>query len=161
MKKLNLIKTGIALAALFLYSFSANLAAAPPEKQQYYQIRIYHITGPAQESRVDAFLKDAYLPALHRAGIAKAGVFKPIEKDTAFGKLIYVFVPFKTMDNYLKLAETLGKDKVYNEAGSAFLNAPYSDPPYRRQECILLKAFAFMPEFRAPNYTNPASDEYI
>ncbi|MGB8492330.1 MAG: NIPSNAP family protein [Bacteroidales bacterium] len=158
MKKLNLIKTGIAVAALLLCSFSAGSVTAPPEKQQYYEIRIYHITGPAQESRVDAFLKSAYLPALHRAGIPKAGVFKPIERDTAFGKLIYVFVPFKTIDDFLKLGETLSKDQAYNQAGKDFLDAPFNDPPYRRQECILLKAFALMPAFRAPNYTNPASE---
>ena len=48
---------------------------AAPAKQEYFEIKIYHISQKTQENRVDAYLKDAYLPALHRAGILKAGVF--------------------------------------------------------------------------------------
>ena len=51
---------------------------------------------------MDAYLKDAYLPALHRAGIPVVGVFKPVEADTAFGKLVYVFIPFKTVDQFIQ-----------------------------------------------------------
>jgi hypothetical protein len=99
-----------------------------------------------------------YLPALHRAGISKAGVFKPIETDTAVGKMIYVFIPFRTIDQYMQLPELIGKDKVYAEAGKSFLDAPYDDPPFVRYESILLKAFMNMPQFAAPGYSTPAGE---
>ena len=82
MKKSNLFKLpSKALLLLFLVAVSFRSSGAA--KQQYYEIRIYTISGPAQERMVDAYLKDAYIPALHRAGISKVGVFKPVETDTA------------------------------------------------------------------------------
>jgi hypothetical protein len=153
----NLKRSLIAMFLLLLISSGFSSFGAAPGKQEYYEIRIYRISGKAQEERIDAYLKDAYLPA-HKAGIPKVGVFKPVETDTAFGKFVYVFIPFKTIDQYSKLPDLLAKDKVYAEAGKAFLDAPFNDPPYLRYENILCKAFAGMPQFRDPMYTNPKAE---
>ncbi len=143
------------LMMIFASSFGNLLSAQA--KQEYYEIRMYHVYG-GQEGKVDAFLKDVYLPALHRAGIAKAGVFKPLETDVNDGKLIFLFVPFKTADQYITLSDILAKDKVYSEAGKSFLAAPYNEPPYIRYESIFLKAFKNMPQPFFPEYSNPASE---
>lgn len=159
MKKSNFLNQSLtALFLLLLLSSVFSSFAAAQGKQEYYEIRIYRISAKAQEDRVDAYLKDAYLPALHKAGIPKVGVFKPVEADTAFGKFVYVFIPFKTIEQYGKLPEILEKDKVYAEAGKSFLDAPYNDPPYVRFENILCKAFAGMPQFRDPMYSNEKSE---
>lgn len=131
-----------------------------PVMQEYYEIRIYHVSSKDQGDRVDKFLKEAFLPALHRAGIAKVGVFKPVEADTAFGKLIYVFIPVKTLEKFSILPELLNKDDAYNKSGKDFLDAPFDNPPYVRYESILLKAFTLMPEFKAPSYST-APDQRI
>jgi hypothetical protein len=147
------------LPALLLFIFIAsNSFAAPKAKQMYYEVKIYRIKDNVQEAAMDTYLKDAFLPALHRAGIPTVGVFKPIEADTAFGKMIYVFIPFKTMEQYAQLADKLGKDQVYAQAGKAFIDAPYNNPPYVRYESILSKAFSNMPEFRVPKFTTPMSE---
>jgi hypothetical protein len=159
MKKLNFLKFGFTvMVILFLYSFSAITYSASKPKQQYYEIRIYHVKQSSQSERIDSYLKYAFIPALHRAGIDKIGVFKPVEADTAFGKLIYVFVPLKNVDQYLKLPGQLSKDKEYQKAGNEFLDATYNDPPFARYESILLKAFKDMPQFRAPVYNTPVGD---
>lgn len=155
MKKSKIIFRTIPALLLFL-SVSLSSFAAP--KQQYYEVKLYRISGAAQEAMMDAYLKDAYLPALHRAGIKNVGVFKPVEADTAFGKMVYVFIPYKTMDQYAQLADKLGKDPVYTEAGKAFLDAPFNNPPFVRYESILAIAFTHMPEFRAPSFTTPKSE---
>ncbi len=147
------------LPALLLFmSVCMNGFSLAPAKQEYFEIKIYRVSQKSQEDRVDVYLKDVYLPALHRAGISKVGVFKPIETDTAYGKLIYVFIPFKTIEQFMQLPELLGKDKVYTEAGKSFLDAAYNDPPFKRYESILLKAFMNMPQFFAPKYSNSASE---
>ena len=160
MKKFNSFNLPFkALLLLFFVAFPFRSFGLAAEKQQYYEMRIYHISDKAQEGMVDTFLKDAYIPALHRAGISKVGVFKPIDTDTATsGKLIYVFIPFKTFDQYVQLPGVLEKDKVYGETGKTFLNAPYDNPPYDRHESILMKAFLFMPQFAAPVYSTPVTE---
>jgi hypothetical protein len=131
---------------------------AAPVKQQYYEIKIYRLSDKEQEARIDGYLRDAYLPALHRAGIPTVGVFKPIEADTAFGKLIYVFIPFNTIDQFAQLSDKLDKDQVYAQAGKEFLDAPYNNPPFLRYESILAKAFSHMPQFRVPKFATPPSE---
>lgn len=147
------------IPSLFLLLFvSIGGIVSGQAKQQYYEIKIYRISDKTQESIIDTYLKDAYLPALHRAGIPVAGVFKPVEADTAFGKLIYVFVPFKSVDQYMQLSDNLDKDKVYAVAGKAFLDAPFDKPSFLRYESIFLKAFSKMPAFRVPKYTTATSE---
>jgi hypothetical protein len=160
MKKSKKIKK-ISLGALMMLLLTVPvivLNGASKPKQQYYEIMIYHVKLSSQSERIDSYLKDAFVPALHRAGIAKVGVFKPVETDTAYGKLIYVFVPLKTVDQYLKLSGQLLKDKDYQKAGKEFLDATYNDPPFARYESILLKAFKDMPQFRAPLYDTPVGE---
>ncbi len=156
--KINLMLQLPILILLFLVTVSNSILGTPPAKQQYFEVKIYRISGPAQEQVMDAYLKDAYLPALHRAGISNVGVFKPVEADTAFGKMVYVFIPYKTIDQYAQLSDKLGKDKVYAQAGKDFLDAPYNNPAFVRYESILAIAFSHMPEFRAPSFTTPKSE---
>jgi hypothetical protein len=135
-----------ALLCVFIF---CSATVAP--KREYYEIKVYHLASKAQEERVEKFLKAAYVPALHRAGISKIGVFKPVEADTVnFGKKIYVWIPFNSLDQFAKLPETLAKDKQFDVAGSEYLNAPYNDLPYARIESILLQAFTGMPQSEVP-----------
>jgi hypothetical protein len=146
-----------ALYFIFFVLGLATVAGAAP-KREFYEIKIYHVANSTQEQRVEKFLKDAYLPALHRAGITKVGVFKPVETDTTFGKRIYVLTPFTSMDQFVKLPETLQKDKQYESLGTDYLNAPYDNPPYARIETILLQAFTRMTQLEVPKLSTPVTE---
>ena len=159
MKRERFLGVGVVLLVImFLFSFSFETTAAPKGKQQYYEIKVYRVNKSTQSERVDNYLRNSFIPALHKAGIADVGVFKPIESDTAYGKLIYVFIPYKSVKQYLKLPDILNKDKQYQESSSSFVSAPYNDPPFARYESILLEAFAGMPQFVAPTFDTPAGD---
>lgn len=159
MKRERFLGAGVVfLVFMFLFSLSFETAAAQKGKQQYYEIKVYRVKQSTQSERVDNYLRNAFIPALHKAGITKVGVFKPIESDTAYGKLIYVFIPYKSINQYLKLPDILKKDKEYQESSSSFVSAPFNDPPFVRYESILLKAFAGMPQFVAPTFDTPAGD---
>lgn len=152
------MKTNLSrLLFLTVILLSTAASAFATKNQYYYQLKVYHLKTSAQEVMVDGYLKDAFLPALHRAGINSVGVFKPIAKDTV-EQLVYVFIPFKKMDDFAKLNETLSKDKEYLKAGATYLNAEYNATPYTRIESTLLKAFSAMPEFAAPNFNSPKSE---
>lgn len=143
------------LIALFAFAFSAASLAA---SRDYYQIQVFRLNGKVQEQETDAFLKNAYLPALHRAGIQKVGVFKPIESDTTSGKRIYVWIPFKSLDHFSKIQDILEKDQEYQIKGGDFLGAPFDQQPFVRKESILLKAFQDAPNFVIPNHQTAASE---
>jgi len=157
MKSLKKSLKGVLSLAVFILVFfiSSTLSA-----RDYYQIKVYSLKDNNQQTAVDNYLKDAYLPALHKAGIKTVGVFKPIESDTAnFGKKIFVFIPLKEIEQIEKIEASLSKDKDYQNAGAAYINAPFDNPPYLRMESILLKAFSAQPEFFAPKFTTPKSEQ--
>jgi hypothetical protein len=145
------------LLLLILCGMSFTAFSIPP-KREYYEIRVYYLKDKSQEEKVDKFLKDAFLPALHRAGIAKVGVFKPVESDSTYGKRIYVLIPYSSMDQFTKLPDALQKDKQFEVTGKDYLDAPYDNPPYTRIQTTVLQAFAGQPQLEVPNLTSPVTD---
>ncbi|WP_316736659.1 NIPSNAP family protein [Pedobacter aquatilis] len=146
--------TRLFLLAITFIAFSATASAA---KQSYYQIKIYHLKTKAQEAVIDTYLKEAFIPASHRAGVKDIGVFKPVAQDTA-ERLIYVFTPIKKLSDLDKINELIAKDKQYIQAGNGYLNATYDDAPYTRVESIILKAFSAMPEYALPKLNSAKSE---
>jgi hypothetical protein len=157
MKSTKKLFTGVLSLSVFMLIF---LISTTLSARDYYQIKVYNLKNKAQETAVDNYLKDAFLPALHKTGIKKVGVFKPIESDTAnFGKKIFVFIPLKGIEQIEKIEESLAKDKDYQTKGAAYINAPFDNPPYVRLESILLQAFSAQPDFFAPKFTTPKSEQ--
>lgn len=144
------------LFVLFVIAFNESYAYRGPE---YYEIRTYYYANKEQETVLDAYLRNALLPALHRMKISKTGVFKPLANDTAAVKKIIVFIPFKKMKQFLSMAERLSKDEQYMGSGANYIDAVYTKPPYTRMETVLLKAFSDMPVSRKPSLKSSASDK--
>lgn len=138
---------------LCLFSFHFFGVTAQKEKREFYEIKTYKLKDKAQEAKVDAFLKDAYLPALHKAGIKNIGVFKPLETDSTFGKRIVVLIPFNSLDQFAKISDLLNADKPFNLSGKEYLDAVYTNPPYERIESVLLRAFTGMTQMEVPALT--------
>lgn len=111
------------LTFLLLFLFFAGLAGpfnslgvAP--KRDLFALKIYHLQTKAQADRLDKYLQQAYLPALHRAGVKKVGVFKQNEAtDTSAPapteQLVFVFIPCSSAERYAKLSLGLDADKAY------------------------------------------------
>ncbi len=127
--------------------------------RDFYQLKVYTINSETQEAVIDNYLENAFLPALHRAGIKKVGVFKPIAEDPAAGTKIFVFIPLKDLNQIDKIETGLTKDKKYQKEGEEYINAAHDNPPYERMEAILLKAFTSQPEFYAPEFSTPKSEQ--
>ncbi len=146
------------LKTIFLFVICIN-AFAKPSKREFYEIKIYTLKTKDQAARVENYLKDAYIPAMHRLGIKTVGVFKPVAADTAsFGKLIYVFTPLKSLDQLLTLPKQLNEDAEYLSAGKDYIDADYKNSPYSRFETIVLQAFTDAPMLNLPKLTGPKSD---
>jgi hypothetical protein len=147
-----------AFAMLLLFTASGLLAKPAPEKRAYYEIKLYRLTNNEQVQRVDEFLKNAYLPALHRAGFAKVGVYHWIGNDTSADKRVYVFIPLQSLESINTVEELLVKDKQLQQDGNAYWNAEFNNPVYKRVENIIIKAFPLMPNFQAPNLSGNKTD---
>ncbi len=142
--------------SVFLFVLISSFVSA--QKREFYQIITYKLKDNTQQATVDAFLKNAYLPALHKAGIKNIGVFKPVETDTTYGKRIHVLIPFTSLDQFLKISDKLNEDATYLANGKEYIEAPYTNPPYVRMESTLLRAFTGMTKMATPALTGPRSE---
>ena len=160
MKNLRFVKSSYQmLAGVFLLSLLFITIFSPAEGRDIYQIKIYSLEGEQQEQRIDKFLKNAYIPALDRAGIKNVGVFKPVAEDNMTAMQIYVLIPFKSIDQFEQLDAVLSKDKTYQSEGSDYIDATHDNPPYVRIASILLRAFKSMPNYGVPEHSTPASEQ--
>lgn len=126
--------------------------------REFYQLKIYHLNSAEQVQGILSYLKEAYLPALHRHGISKVGVFVPIDQDTLTDKKIYVFIPVQHLVQLVALPHVLARDKQYLQASTEYRNASYDHPAYQRIESILLRAFPLAPHVMTPDLQTPKSD---
>jgi hypothetical protein len=148
-----LIKTLLVVIIIFQGFVSKAMAAGG---QQYYELKVYHIKTQSQQETLDKYLKDAYLPAIHRKGLGNVGVFKTLEQDT--DKRVYVLTTFSSLAQMEKVEESLMQDKQYLEAAKDYLDAAYDHQPYTRVEIIVLKAFPKWPVATVPQLTANKSD---
>jgi hypothetical protein len=136
------------IAISLLTNIFPSPTAAP--KQEFYALRIYQLATAQQESRVDSYLKETFLPALHHQGIRDVGVFKPVGNDTAAVRRIYLLIPFKNLEQFAGLGPALSKDPDYTTRGLDYQDARYDSTAYTRMETILLEAFPDMPQHAVP-----------
>lgn len=151
-----LVKISVfALLSLPLFSI-----ALPAKKTgEFYQITVYHFASADQQTVIEQYLKDAYLPALHKQQIKNIGVFIPIANDTSADKRLYVIVPIKSLQQVLDIKANLASDNDYKTAGKAYLDAEYKAAPYSRLENILLQAFPLAPFLTLPKLSGTVSDK--
>jgi len=147
---------GIFSLAVFILVFAISTTLSA---RDYYQIKVYTIKNADQELRIDNYLKNAYIPAMHRAGVKTVGVFKPKADDPAVGTKVFVLIPLKEMAQIEKVETSLAKDKEFQTVASDYMNAAFDNPPYERVESILLKAFAEQPDLFVPKFTTPKGEQ--
>ena len=139
-------------------SFAGRPASAMPPGRQIYQLMIYHIKDKTQETRIDQYLKNAWMPAAHRAGVDAVGVFKTRGIDTAADKKIYLLMAYRSLAEFQKKSAQINADKELLSQGSDYLDAAYDNPPYLRKELILMEAFSGMPVMKKPVFDSPKAD---
>jgi NIPSNAP len=116
--------------------------------QQWYELRTWLFANDSQRQLTDAYLQQALVPALNRAGIDNVGVFSDLQPQGTAS--LFLLIPYPTPEALPATAEKLARDTAYASAGAPYLNAPPANPAYDRMESSLLRAFAHMPTMEPP-----------
>lgn len=143
MNKLSLARriSRIGAALLVLATLLTVSAYRPAADREMYQLRIYHVKTGQQEEQVETFLRGAFLPELHKLGVRKVGVFKPIGNDTATDRRVVVLIPYSSLAQLGRVTERLEQDVDFGKTSPAYWTAAHTAPPYLRLETIQLEAF--------------------
>ncbi len=148
----------ITFTCFLIFVVSHSLLAQKNKSREIYQLTIYKYNTTEQEVILNNYCKDALLPTLHKIGYKNIGVFKSVANDTAVEKVMMIYLPITSLKKHLKLQKKLLEDKMYNTLGATYLNADYKNPPYSRQETILMQAFTLSPKMNLPNLKSAKKD---
>lgn len=125
-------------------------------KQEFYELRVYKIFDFEKQVIAEAYLQQALVPALGRAGIDRVGVFTNLDDENDHS--MYMLIPFATIEKFTELTNTLEADTVYQAAAAAYFDRPLKDPIYTRIESHFLKAFAGIPSMEVQELTKTKAE---
>ncbi len=145
------------LSFLLLLNSSFTTAVKSPGGE-YYQLTTYHCKSADQLAVTSSYLKNTWLPALHKSGLINIGVFSSIDNDTATDKRLYVLIPFASLQKYEALMNALTAGTLIKNDSSAYTSAAYDKKPFERTEITLLKAFKDMLHLEKPSLTAPLAE---
>ncbi|MEH3121908.1 MAG: NIPSNAP family protein [Sphingomonas phyllosphaerae] len=123
----------------------ARRAGAAPE---IYELRTYHLVNGPMRARLDAYLRDAFIPAARRAGCGPIGVFT-VSVGPASPSVL-VLIPHPTLADFAALPARLAADAGHAKAGAAFLDATPDAPGFASLDVKLMRAFPHMPRIEVP-----------
>ena len=132
--------------------------------REYYEIRRYRLADEDSRQTVLAYLENALVPALNRAGIDRVGVFgvepaseeEPLDPVDALS--LWAIIPFASVEDFVGMKSTLEADAGYLEAAAPMYATPTREPIYERVESWFLHAFKGMPVMELPPQTAAGED---
>ncbi len=142
MKRRSFLLSGLLASA----ANSRHWTQAAPASRAWFELRFFHLRNDFERPRLDAILKDVYLPASTRLGFGPVGFF-----NVSIGPDMPMFL---SLTSYLSLAamekalDQLAADAAWNKALDDFSKP--KELVYSRVESRLLHAFATMPTIEIP-----------
>ena len=141
------------LGVLLVWPASAGAAesaeSADGGGKQFYEVRTYHLGEQGDADALDAYLRDAYLPALKRQQIGPVGVLFDPMAEAADRKTV-VIIPYDNPAQLADVAQLVEADAQYREAAKDYLNRTADQAPFARISSELLVAFDCMPQLEVP-----------
>ncbi len=126
---------------------ASEASAQEANAREYYELRLYHLRRGPKTELFDHLYRDAAIPAYHRAGVKKVGVFNvAVGPDSP---TMYVLLVHPSAESVALTQDRLAADQEYQKIGAPFINAPATDPSFIRAESCLMRAFQAMPNLDA------------
>ncbi|WP_162234650.1 NIPSNAP family protein [Sphingomonas sp. Leaf231] len=121
-------------------------AAGTPE---IFELRTYQLVNGPMRERLDAYLKNALIPAARRAGCGPIGTFAVSIGAGSPG--IHVLIPHPSIAHFVALPERLAADPSYVRAAEPFSGATPAGPAYATMNVKLMRGFPHFPRVEVPD----------
>jgi len=154
---MRVLKSTAAFVILALMMINAD-AQTKKQDPTIHEIRVYQTTNADQAGRLDAYLADCLIPALHRLGVKDVGAFKALPGDTVYAGKTYLLTSHGSLRKLISTEQRLMEDATYLAAAKSYLDTIPGQQAYTRKETILLQAFRLFPTLSRPNLNGPRSE---
>lgn len=120
--------------------------ASTQAETAFFELRVYELRGG---NALDEYLKTALIPALNRQGVKTVGVFREMGKSEP--PMVYVLIPYASMNAYAESASRLTKDSDFQKASENYRNLMPERASYARYKSSLMQGFSGFPQVVAPD----------
>ena len=148
MQRRNFLKSSAAVAAVAATGGIASATNLPVSDKEFYEFRIYQLTGGGAKGILKAYLTEALLPLFSKLGI-KLGAFEELDKEEP--PKVYILFVYPSTDVYFKLQKELTTNSEYLAAAKTYFELPAAKPVFERYETFLTEAFDAIPKHRTPD----------
>jgi len=148
MERRNFLKGTAAMAAV---TATTNVMASnnlPVKEKEFYEFRIYQLTGSGSKGTLKSYLTEALLPLFGKLGI-KLGAFEELDKEDP--PKVYTLFVFPSFQVYFQLQKELVANNDYLTAAKSYFELPAAKPVFERYETFLMEAFDGLPQLRFPD----------
>jgi hypothetical protein len=115
----------------------------------FYLLRQYDMSGPKNPGLIDAYLREAFIPAVKRLGLGPVGVFSGWFGRQSLGGRT-VIIAGADLALLADLDHRLAADEAYATQARAFAGAPVDQPPFTRLSSSLLRAMPGLARLETP-----------
>ncbi|MGK0184591.1 MAG: hypothetical protein ACI9R3_000364 [Verrucomicrobiales bacterium] len=157
--------TAPSLLSMFAIAAAALVASPDAEAQQssnqLLELRVYRLKSQEKAELFDRTARDAYLPALIRAGVGPVGIFKekaPKKSDTL---LRYMVLPYNSAQEMVTVREKLAADSAFSSAAADYLSAGKGSENVERIESTLLIGFDGWPKLKLPDFSTATPERFF
>lgn len=116
--------------------------------RELYELRTYRLVRGPMAGRLDAYLKDAFIPAARRAGCGPIGAFT--QTFGAGSPSLCLLIPHAAQHSVFALSAALDADPDYRRTAEPWLAATPLAPPYASLDIKLMHAFPHFPRIAPP-----------
>ncbi len=148
MERRKFLQTSVLATTAVTAGLSTASAKGQQKNKEIYEWRVYE-TMRGGQSVLENYFSTALIPALNRLGVKRVGVFTEMSKNEP--AIIYMLIPYSSLDDYLKVNESLKNDKDFQTASAAYNQQPAEKPVYVRMDTALMIAFDGLPQMIAPD----------
>lgn len=134
------------MSGLIIMSMASVMNPSIAAEKQIYEIRQFVVADENQGQAVDAYLNDALLPALKRAGVGPVGAYGPAANAESQDR--FVVIPYSSMSEVPAVHAALDKDSEFLVALAKFESGGPKNAPYKRIASELLLAMDSMPQLK-------------
>jgi NIPSNAP len=142
MKRRSFVMSSLAAGAMS----SGALAAPPNSSRAWFELRFFHLRNDFERPRLDALLKEVYLPTSNRLGFGPVGFFNVVVGPSM--PMLIALTSYASLAAMEAALDQLAADPAWNKALEEF--ARPKEPAYTRKESRLIRAFASMPGLEVP-----------
>jgi hypothetical protein len=148
MQRRNFLKSTATLAAVAATGTTLSAANLPAKDKEFYEFRVYQLTGGGAKNTLKSYLTEALLPLFEKLNI-KLGAFEEYDKEDP--PKVYTLFAYPSAEIYFRLQKEMATDSAYQAAAKNYFELPAAKPVFERYETFLMEAFDGLPNLRTPD----------